>query len=528
MRSTTVFFFGKSIPRVVRVPDVGDRHRRAERRRADPSCSQASTPSLATAAEVDAPAATATSTAPGGESGRAAALCRMPARIQSAAARMSAPNGDAAGRIERRGPARRPRAPRAPPAAGVARRARAPSARQKPKTASTSTPCICGCSSARERERGRRSRRGSRRRTGRRRARRSRAGRRAPACRARPRQRSSAAGTASASRSQSRGASAGASASARTTSTSARARAAPRAEARRRRSARPGSCRRRAVLAMRLPGRGARAPSTAASESPRRTAATATPAGLQAQQLRLHPRRPPGEARRVDPDEADPLAARARAGSSLVASAARDARRHDHRLERARGRARTRARAAPRPDASRRAPRPRAARAPRASRPRATRPARSGAAAVLSARTARRPCAACARRIEPAARTWTSKLSPATALGVRVEDDRDLVARRVLELLHHQLAPPRGRRPVHLPERLAPLVLAHRVQVEARRAPEQQPPAVLGVRAALGEQPVERDEARVDDERAAGGELHLRRGRGRTGSSIAARASSKA
>ena len=93
---------------------------------------------------------------------------------------------------------------------------------------------------------------------------------------------------------------------------------------------------------------------------------------------------------------------------------------------------------------------------------------------------------------------------------VGVEDDGDLVARRVLELLHHQLTPPRGRRPMHLAERLAPLVLPHRVQVEAGGPPQHEPPAVLGVRAALGEQPVERDQPRVDDERAAGGELHLR------------------
>ena len=74
---------------------------------------------------------------------------------------------------------------------------------------------------------------------------------------------------------------------------------------------------------------------------------------------------------------------------------------------------------------------------------------------------------------------------------VAVEQDRDLVARRVLELLHHQPSAPRGRAPVHLAERLALDVLAHAVQLEPGRPPQQQAPPVLRVRAALGEQPVE-------------------------------------
>ena len=93
---------------------------------------------------------------------------------------------------------------------------------------------------------------------------------------------------------------------------------------------------------------------------------------------------------------------------------------------------------------------------------------------------------------------------------LRVEDDGDLVARGVLELLHHQLAAACGRPPVHFSQRLALLVLAHRVQVEARRPPQQQPPSVLRVRAALGEEPVERDEPRIDEQGAAGGEIDLR------------------
>src|SRR5205807_10549986 len=93
---------------------------------------------------------------------------------------------------------------------------------------------------------------------------------------------------------------------------------------------------------------------------------------------------------------------------------------------------------------------------------------------------------------------------------VGVEENRDLVARRVLEVLDHQLAATRGGAPVHLAQRLAVLVLAHAVQLEAARAAQEQPAAVVRVRARLGEESVELDEARVDEERAAAGKLHLR------------------
>ena len=84
---------------------------------------------------------------------------------------------------------------------------------------------------------------------------------------------------------------------------------------------------------------------------------------------------------------------------------------------------------------------------------------------------------------------------------VAVEQHRDLVARRVLELLHHKAPALRGRAPVHLPQRLAVHVLADAVQLVARRTPQEEPSAVLCVGAALREQPLERDEPRVDDER---------------------------
>ena len=57
-----------------------------------------------------------------------------------------------------------------------------------------------------------------------------------------------------------------------------------------------------------------------------------------------------------------------------------------------------------------------------------------------------------------------------------VEHDRHLLARRVLELLDHQLAAPRRRGPVHAAQRVAVLVLAHAVDVEAGRALQQQAP----------------------------------------------------
>ena len=60
---------------------------------------------------------------------------------------------------------------------------------------------------------------------------------------------------------------------------------------------------------------------------------------------------------------------------------------------------------------------------------------------------------------------------------VRVEEHRDLVVGRVLELLDHQRSAPCGRPPVHLAQRLALLVLADAVQVEARGAAQQQPAA---------------------------------------------------
>ena len=84
-----------------------------------------------------------------------------------------------------------------------------------------------------------------------------------------------------------------------------------------------------------------------------------------------------------------------------------------------------------------------------------------------------------------------------------VEDHRDLVARGVVEILDHQLAPAGGGRPVHLAQRLALLVLAHAVQVEAGRTPHREAPALVRLDP-LGEDAFQLDQARVDEERAVG------------------------
>jgi hypothetical protein len=62
---------------------------------------------------------------------------------------------------------------------------------------------------------------------------------------------------------------------------------------------------------------------------------------------------------------------------------------------------------------------------------------------------------------------------------------------------------------VDLPQRLAALVLADGVELEARGPAQQQPATILGVSAALREEAVESDEARVDEQRRAGFEVEL-------------------
>ena len=110
--------------------------------------------------------------------------------------------------------------------------------------------------------------------------------------------------------------------------------------------------------------------------------------------------------------------------------------------------------------------------------------------------------------MDPAARTATSKVEPgAPAPGV--EHDGDVLARRVLELFHHEPAAARRRAPVHLAQGVALDVVAHAVQVESGRPLEEESPAAAGARARLGEEPFEVHEARVDDERRALAERQL-------------------
>jgi hypothetical protein len=54
---------------------------------------------------------------------------------------------------------------------------------------------------------------------------------------------------------------------------------------------------------------------------------------------------------------------------------------------------------------------------------------------------------------------------------------------------------------VDAPQRLSLLVVANAVELEADGPPQQQPPAVLGAGTAVEEEPLDLDEARIDDER---------------------------
>ena len=114
-------------------------------------------------------------------------------------------------------------------------------------------------------------------------------------------------------------------------------------------------------------------------------------------------------------------------------------------------------------------------------------PGRPPARDPVDTKVAGRPRVACACRIDPAARTATSKLESGgvadRAARVAVEDHDDPVVRPVLELLHHQLPPACARRPVHATKRLALLVLANGVEVEPGRAPQQEPSPVASATA---------------------------------------------
>ena len=83
--------------------------------------------------------------------------------------------------------------------------------------------------------------------------------------------------------------------------------------------------------------------------------------------------------------------------------------------------------------------------------------------------------------------------------GVAVEKHDDRVPRRVLELLHHQLPAAGSGGPVHATERLALRVLAHRVEVEARRDVAGAVDVLLPHPSGVAEQRLQLDEPRVHD-----------------------------
>src|ERR671923_841353 len=84
---------------------------------------------------------------------------------------------------------------------------------------------------------------------------------------------------------------------------------------------------------------------------------------------------------------------------------------------------------------------------------------------------------------------------------LRVEDDDDLVARRILQLLDHELLPAGGRRPVDAAERLAALVLPDAVELEARGPPQEDATRTPRAQPAFGEQRLQADEPWIDEQR---------------------------
>ncbi len=91
---------------------------------------------------------------------------------------------------------------------------------------------------------------------------------------------------------------------------------------------------------------------------------------------------------------------------------------------------------------------------------------------------------------------------------VRIEEHGGLVPRRVLELLDHQMAAPRGRGPVDAAERFALLIIADAVEVEAGRPPQEQPATLRRARAGFREEAIDVDEPRVDEDRRGRRQRH--------------------
>ena len=126
---------------------------------------------------------------------------------------------------------------------------------------------------------------------------------------------------------------------------------------------------------------------------------------------------------------------------------------------------------------------------------------------------ARRPRAACALRIEPAACTWSSKvLSGATpTIAPASPSRRTAVSSRGASSSSLTMRCPRLRRgrPVHAPKRLSLLVVAHRVEVEAGRPAEEKPAPFERARPGVREERIEVDEPRVDEHGLARGQRDL-------------------
>ena len=89
-------------------------------------------------------------------------------------------------------------------------------------------------------------------------------------------------------------------------------------------------------------------------------------------------------------------------------------------------------------------------------------------------------------------------------LRISVEENRDLVTWRVLELLDHQLAAARGRRPVHTAQGFALRVFAHAVQLDAAVPAQEQSLSVMRAGAGLAEERPEVHEPRIDEQSARG------------------------
>ena len=127
---------------------------------------------------------------------------------------------------------------------------------------------------------------------------------------------------------------------------------------------------------------------------------------------------------------------------------------------------------------------------------------------------------ACAWRIDPAARTASSKVESGAAPASPAASASRKTAASSLGESSSSFTISSPRRAVEgqwmQPQRLALLVLAHAVQLEPGRAAHEELPAAGRPAAGVGEERVELDEPRIDEQRAGPGERNRRRARART------------